>query len=287
MDFSHSRRNELLSPAWQFTATGVIWRFMLAEGGRIIGEDRDLEHIKASFFCLEESTGAVRWKDRSYGEDWWTGIETVEGDVLFLHGFATPALPVHRGLVAVDVATGERLWGAPHYSFLGASGGRVLVESREASGSFRYELESRSGRIVESLLQNRQWGEDRSHPEQPPETSVKSPLPLESLEEISTAAKAALVAQQEDGSQALEGLCDSGFLVLALQDVQRESTGRPGLVNHRIVAINQRSGRIVYRDRLADGISAAVRPTFFAWTDVLHYVKDRKTLIAVRLLPEG
>jgi hypothetical protein len=285
MTASGDLRTGLLTPLWRFTASGVIWRLVAADGGRIVGEDRDLERKKTSFFCLDETTGAVGWKGRSYGEDWWVGIEAVERDTMYLHGFATPAMPGHRGVVAVDVGTGERLWEAEQVRFIRASAERVLVESPDASGSTLCELESRTGRIIEQIPHNRQWGRaDEAHTEQQPDASVKAPLPLEFLRELSPAA---MLTLETEKSKALEGVCDSGYLVLALQEGFGSDAGAPGCVNQRIVAIHQASGRVAYRDALETGVSSSVRPTFFVRQHLLQYVKERMSLIAVRLLPEG
>ena len=285
MLISDSYRKELLIPAWRFEASGVIWRLLPAGRDRIVGEERDLVKKSVKFFCLEESTGAIAWKERSYGENWWTGMEAVEDGVLYLHGFATPSLPVHRGIVAVDVVTGTRLWEEKNFRFLRARGPKLLIEAADQSGSRILEMDSRSGRILE---QSQSGGRVQDYSsEQRPDAGVMSPLPLQFLQVISPAMMTAIEGQTGPQTRPPEALLAGGFLAISFHDAPGRESRTENLVNLFLLVIELASGKEVYRDRLVAGVPDSALPTFFVRNHILYYVQDRTKLLAVRLPEEG
>ncbi len=273
-------------PLWQFEARDVLWGLLPADGGRIIGEERDLGRKRTAFFCLDQSTGLILWRGRSYGEDWWTGMEAVAGEVLFLHGFATPSLPIHKGLVAVDVASGKQIWKAADFTFVRSSRDSVFVASGDARGATLHRLDARSGRVLESFQRDQERPE-LSEPEATVDAGVSAPLPLDSLSPVSSAARVALREAGGEGERPPEGICDNGYLVLAVRGAGGDGPEAKGSSGLDLFVINQANGKTKYRDRLHAGVEGSARPTFFVRNHLLLYVKDHRFLTAVPLDPEG
>src|SRR5215510_2177296 len=103
-------RKGRLTPAWKFDSGGTIWRIHPTDSENIIGEVRDLERKKTTFFCIDRYSGEVRWEKRSFVDDWWVGVETVRNGKVFLHGYVVPDLPGHKSIIAVDITTGNKVW---------------------------------------------------------------------------------------------------------------------------------------------------------------------------------
>src|SRR5450759_102613 len=110
MNISSLFQKKQLKPAWSYTTEGVLWRLLFSETNFIVGEDRDTEKKEVSFFCLNASNGDVLWKDISFAEPWWIGIEGIVHGKVFLHGFKKPDMPEHGRIIAVDLGTGRELW---------------------------------------------------------------------------------------------------------------------------------------------------------------------------------
>ncbi len=213
-------------------------------------------------------------------------MEGVAGEVLFLHGFATPSLPIHKGLVAVDVASGKQLWKAAEFTFVRSSRDGVFAASGEAAGTTLHRLDARSGRVLESFHRDQEQPR-LSEPEAAVDAGVSAPLPLESLSAVSSAARLALREAGEQGGWPPEGICDNGYLVLAVRGAGGDRPAAKGPSGQELLVINQANGKTNYRDRLHAGVEGSARPTFFVRNHLLLYVKDHKFLTAVPLDPEG
>ncbi|HMK38971.1 MAG TPA: DUF4905 domain-containing protein, partial [Bacteroidota bacterium] len=142
-------RRRKLEPSWEYAAEGIIWRLHPAGKGMLIGEERNIESRTTSFFSVGPS--GTLWKGKNFGEQWWTGIETVHRGVLFLYGFATPDLPGRRGITAVDCATGDLLWKNGELTFIAAAGGSMYASRDALEGPRVAEWDSRTGALVKEL----------------------------------------------------------------------------------------------------------------------------------------
>lgn len=109
---------------------------------------------QTEFLCLDRESGNVFWRERGFGDQWWIGMEGVHRDVLYVHGFATPELPEHKQITAVDVPTGKLLWFNGELKFCLAVSDSVYATRELPEGSVVLELDYRTGAILRS------WGTD-------------------------------------------------------------------------------------------------------------------------------
>ena len=151
MNLSRLLKRGGLRPSWEFTTQGDIWRLHPASGGRLVGEERDAVRKAVSFFCLDLTAGKPMWAGRNFGEPWWTGIEAVHEETVIIHGFATPDLPEHRGVAAVDLVTGDLLWQDAAIAYWGATGDCVYAGRVARGGMISEEIEIRTGRVGREL----------------------------------------------------------------------------------------------------------------------------------------
>jgi len=75
-----------------------------------VGEARDQDQKLVSFFALNAQSGVPLWRDLRLDEPWWAGIEAASDGVVLLHRFATPDMPQHKGILALDLKSGAQLW---------------------------------------------------------------------------------------------------------------------------------------------------------------------------------
>jgi len=279
-------RGRRLKSAWQFTVKGVLWRIAADDTGHLIGEERDAERKKASFFCLDRESGQALWADRRFSEEWWIGIEGFRGGVLYLHGFSTPELPGHRGLTAIDVPTGETLWENSDFMFVAAHEDRLYVFQGGIIGGRVLELDPRSGEVQKTLgaddaILNSIMEEAREAYRE--EAEIPLPFP-DSEGETSPIVQ---LVRQRDELQPDADVIE--YIDHATTPVFVYSIRRPGKAqgeSHRdsvLEVVDRASGRVLLCEVLSSGMPWSVQETVFVVQDRLFYVTDRKTLTAVPL----
>ena len=268
-----------LSPTWRYAPAGVVWRLVPTASGKLIGEARDVQKKSASFFCVNVRTGEVLWEGARFGEPWWLGIEAVHNDILLLHKFATPDLPEHRAVIAVDVLTGKELWRNEEVTFERLGSTSLHVVRAQAFSAQHVRLDYRTGTPVESAevdVDEVMW-DDLLH-------DTELPTPLYNL---TTDEPAAVLFGRH---------CSTEEVVLPLEVVEREDcivygyyerlsapTDERVCMKNVLLVVASRSGEEVFRDVINARCWAAAPEAFFVCHDMLLYVRERTTLTAVAL----
>ncbi|HEY6953584.1 MAG TPA: DUF4905 domain-containing protein [Bacteroidota bacterium] len=275
-----------LKSAWTFAPSGTIWRLLASESGELIGECRDEEKKLVSFFALQGESGKVLWQNLVLDEKWWTGIEEISGGVILLHGFSSPDLPGHQGIIAVDLMTGERLWTSPDFTYWFVHENSVIAHRSLFEKRLFYELNLRSGAMVrefdpdsesmllqlrgESLLRN------KSSLEFPEAVDIHS-IDLRTAKGL----KKQLPLSDIQGT--LEGLLVGTYGIFDYHLHSAQSVTDTFMFDNHLKIIDLKTGTVIYFDVLSQGTKAPVPDSFFVKANVVFYIKDRKTLTAVRL----
>lgn len=278
-----------LSPAWSYVARGSIWRILFSDSGEILGESRDHEQKQATFFCLEEQTGAVRWQDVRLREPWWVGIDAIHRNRVLLHEFANPSMPEHKGIIALDLATGEELWRNDELTFWFAFQDFVYAYQPQFERRVGFKLSVEKGTIVEEYresldevnqLRYRSLGEQNARQEH----DFQFP---EQYEEERTEAKVALWLKRAVKGIRVHG--DIEYLhyrpyILANFFVEGRSPApeSPSLEN-RLLVYDERKHKEVFRELLATDAKAPTPDSFFVKNGTAYFIKNQNTLAALRL----
>ena len=279
-------RSDHLSPEWTFSAGSIIWRLMLAQHGRVVGECRDSENKVASFFCLEMSTGKALWRDLRLDEQWWVGIEAVQKDVVLLHAFAKPDMPEHKGIRAIDAASGAQLWRNDDVSYWFGHDDRVIAYRDFFERRVGYEIDLQSGVLLkthdtslEELHALRyQAAEEQSLPE--------VTLPEIFVEEEADAALAALVVKETKGKELsgkIEYICHNGFLAFNFHVQRRDDTRVPPKLENNLIVYRLPEKKRVFADVIGRNLRGYVPDSFFVKHPFVLFIKDQRVLTALRL----
>jgi len=120
------------SPIISEQFNGAIWRMEIDELNSVLFvEVRDNEEKKVYFGAVDMINGKTLFKGLTTDERWLTGIEAAYDGVLLLHFYQSESGPTHKGLLAIDGATGNMLWSNFNYSFDHLSlSGPVLYDAR-------------------------------------------------------------------------------------------------------------------------------------------------------------
>lgn len=286
MNIASIFRSATIKPEWAFTAEGVLWRLLCANGGRIVGEARDQERKSASFFCLDEQTGVPLWKDLRLEEPWWVGIEAAIGDTLLFHTYTKPDMPQHRGVRAFDLLSGSERWRNDDITFWFATnetlcGYRDFFEKRVG-----YELDLKTGEVLRSF-----------------EDSPQALLALKSaavenqdLQDIAVPAPFDESSARDDLkgllSKALRGSRPAGPIdVLKHRDCvvlsyylesSRSQSDRP-LFNNYLSVFRVPGETRLFSEITNSDMVLPVPDTFFIRGQRLMYLKEQETLVSLRL----
>jgi hypothetical protein len=271
-------------PAWQYTTRGILWGLYPARDGMMVGEERDLDAKTASYFCIDQR-GNLRWKHQVQGESWWTGVETVYRDVLLLHGFATPDLPQHKGIVAVSLSDGSELWRNDEVTLIGVRGEEVLASEAKPGRRSDLTLALRTGEVIRNAEEAK--GDVSSITADPDEK-----LPVEFPHSYSEEGRerpeiVKLLKNALSPGEVITG--DAGFIELPGYTVflygVRDSHALPeGETSVLVVAVVSReSSSVVYRDSLGVSAPWSMAAPLLVRKGFMHYVKDHSTLVTVHL----
>lgn len=277
-------RRRKLKPTWTLTTGGVIWQLMPDRLGHLLGEERDLDRKTVTFFCVNRRSGELRWSGLSVGERWWVGMDTVQGGTLFLHGYATPDLPGHKGVTAIDIPSGRLLWNDPDLEFRGADGEQIVASQGGMTGQILMILDGRSGRVKEMLeADDPILLQVRAKESLGAETGMILPAPWGEGDASSLRRLLDPLQRPQTRRSPLAYLSVSGAVIVAFHE-SLATAGR-GQASLRTVlnVFHAESGRVLFHDVLASHVDAPIADPFFVLDGMLCYVKERRVLTAVAL----
>jgi hypothetical protein len=244
----------------------------------LLGEERDLGSRSASFFCLDRRSGKALWKNASFGEAWWIGIEAVADGVLLLHLFATPELPVHHGIIAVDLENGGILWSTKELTFTSVLGLQLYASKRGMSGDVLVEVELKTGAILRELRDSNLPGEVG-----PVNHGIQYSIPLDRQSGSLASETLRRSPRQMNAVGPVEVVEGSRFTAFShLEKTGPQTADQPNLVN-TVFVVESSDGREVFSDTLRTDVQTESPEQIFVWDSFLYYIKQRRELKAVRL----
>ena len=279
-------RTRSLKPSWTFTPADAIWRLVPARSGELVGEARNQETKRVSFFALDGNTGVPLWQNLTLDEQWWIGIEDIAAGVVLLHKFASPDMPQHRGIIAIDLRTGSPLWSNEELTFWFANDASVYAHKMLFEKRIASELDVHTGQTV------REFGEDLE-----PTLFVKREEAIRSNQDglqfpeigefdridpsIAGMMKKELSAADVRGP--VEYARMDKFLLMNYHIPAQESSEERPLLDNQLKIFNAVSGTVLYCDTIVHNSPAPVPDSFFVRKGTVHFIKDQKTLTAIHL----
>lgn len=269
-----------LRPAWTYSTSGTLWRVIPAPPETVIGEERDTKAKRATFFALDLNSGRRRWSGRRFHDDWWVGVTAVHQDVLLLHGFASPDMPGHLGIVAADIASGDILWSDPAGSLVELRTDIVVLSRPSASGP---DLEARALRTGAhtALVSGGNHGAGSSSGEDAPD--IRVPYLLAPDEDMGARLNRLLrpLLGGQSTSWHLEVVEHPRAIVVMTHEPSAPS-GATTLRGHLRV-VDPEAGSLLFEEITQREVQLPVPNTFSIVQDKLLYIKDGQLLRAVPL----
>jgi hypothetical protein len=139
---------------YRFDNKRQIWRIIPTKNSKLIIEERETERKLAYFHCLELDSGKKILNNFQPEDNFWVGIEAVEGDTIFFHKFAKPDMPKHRGIFAFDMMKKEFIWQNPELIFLFILDEKLYTYKEKFEGRNYYSINPFNGEIIEEIGDN-------------------------------------------------------------------------------------------------------------------------------------
>lgn len=259
---------------------------MFSTTGKIVGECRNHDQKRASFFCVDEQTGVPQWEDVKLAEPWWVGIETVHGEIVLLHEFSKPDMPEHKRIRAVDVNTGELRWHNDELTFWFVHRDTVYAYRDMFEKRVGYALALTTGAIQQSYEDNlEELGSLRKSALEEQDTSEF--LFPEIFQDGSLSPNhQALLTKEIKGKNILgniEFIQEQGFLLMNYYTPASRSTPEAPFLENHFLIFETEQRRNVFSDVLSRDSKSPVPDTFFIKRPFTYFVKDQRILTALRL----
>ncbi len=280
MNLFKFRLSKKLKVSWIYYSKDQIWRVYPAGDGILVGEVRNTTEKSVSFFCIHLKAGIVLWEGLRFEEKWWIGIESVFNNVVIFHEFATPELPEHFKIRAVDCRSGKKLWENDEVQFVSGKGDFVYVAKMGLREKKFYEMELRTGEIrkeisadgIPSLGSNDlEAVDDIQFPngvfDEDQRTNLLQMIPVNDSKKIGYA----------------EYIKKNNLLLIGYYHHSNNSD--PSKFDHSLLVVDENK-KPIYNDTIDVGVHYPSADGFLCIGETLVYVKNRNELVTVDLKGE-
>ncbi len=272
-------------PAWIYHIEGVIWRLMPAEPDLFVGDSRKIDKKEAGFFCLDRKDGRVLWEGVVFEEPWWIGIEAIQHDRVYLHGFATPDMPEHQGITALDVFTGRVAWSNQGLRFVRAADDTLFASKDTVEGRLFLELDCRTGEVLRTLRDDTVITDEAQI--RADSTVTLLPIFPAQMDSGTFASERSATIEKyvprEHVVGPIENIEIDQFLCLGFHERSHSPGQNEASLSNTLKIIDLNNGELMYSETLNANVRGIVADSFFSMGGMLYYMKERSTLAAVDL----
>jgi len=246
---------------------------------QIVIEERNIEKMEVFFSCIDKNTGSVFWKNKRFlDEKFWTGIEDTKSNLLFLHMFEKPDMPLHKKIIAVNLIDGTIDWINHELTYFACDDNFIYAYKQNFESKEYFKLEKESGQIISSL-----GNEEDAKPylNLIPEKNYSRYLFSSPISQLENEVLINLIRNHAINSKYnafIEYILFKDFLIFNFYDKASEAF----LIN-KLFIINQYSQKILHTETINSATPAPVPDSFFIYDDILYFIKNKKELIAYKL----
>jgi hypothetical protein len=251
----------LLKPYVQHQFKGQIWKMLIDPIKELLFvETRDVESRQVSFSGFDLNSGETTFTDLIPNEKWLTGMEGCFDGVLFLHGYESAQSPVHKGITAIDGATGNILWNNYTYT----------IQHISASGPVAYNTQIQPPKLLVLNAQNGATllGFDVSV-DTDQDQNIQVPHLIETLD---TAFKAHIEGEVVGNIHYIE---HNSFRIVSLHTLVKTDLSQ--------ILLIMQGEELVYEDLLLDEIQKLQPEAFIIQQNRLIYIKNKIELKVLNL----
>jgi hypothetical protein len=280
-------RDKQLIPNWSYSCVHTFWRLKTSLDGFIVGEDRNTLQKTVSFFCINEKTGEVLWKNRVFDEKWWLSFEIIYDGVIFFHEYSSPDLPEPKKIIAVDIHTGNILWENPDYKLLFAYSGNAYVLKQGYVNQF-FELDITSGTIERDLGFDVSYVSSLQNLAEKQQTGTNVFLPEYIEKKIFFQEKEYQLILKKLNFEKVTGIIEqyrnAKYVALSFYENMNPNSFENDLIQRLYIFKTERTSyKKVFEEILIQHATTAIANAFFIKHEMLYFVKEKKILSAISL----
>jgi hypothetical protein len=272
---------------WEYRAISQIWRILIAENGFIIGEERNIQAKEVSFFCIHSGSGTTIWKEKKLSELWWIELGIVHRNVILLHEFASPDLPEHKKIIALDLLTGELRWENSDCQLLFPCEDSLFAAKNTPERRIFYELDSETGCVLREVDQSSLTVLQEDVVSKLTST-YSLPKKIDVNSEQEDALASILKQLKKKGGSSIEYAeywSNDNFAVICYYSQSLSSRTEKKILEQRLEVFDLHSQKSLYTDELLPNAVAIVPDGFFYMNGMIVYIRTRNTLRAVQIAP--
>jgi hypothetical protein len=261
------RQNKLFKA---FNFKGQIWKILTHPDKRILViEIRVEESRTVKFVAADLDKHALLWEYTSSKYLWWCGLEWVEKEMVFLHGYKDIQHPEHQGIIALDLYSGMQKWENAGVVFRGMAQDQVVSEKVGEVSEFLL-LDKRNGK-VNGVLQ----------------TYEQEVLPVDGR-----IRNAAYISPEDNVFHKIAGFIKQSAgkeVVLAIDYMEHNRhliagfyTRNEAQLCHWLLMVNE-NGEVVFCELTGAGLPGIARESFFVFENIVIFIKNKTELVTYKL----
>ncbi|MBZ0198646.1 MAG: DUF4905 domain-containing protein [Ignavibacteriaceae bacterium] len=265
-----------LKKYFSFTDKKQIWRLLISETNKLVIETRDVDNKQAYYSCYNLENGKLLFKEFQFDEKFWLGIEEVNNDLIYLHKFAKPDLPWHKGITAFSITKKKILWANSEMSFLFSAEDDIYAYKNNFDGKEYFLLDGESGDVKKEL------GGDFSYVNQKKEEHEKdfSNYIFPEIAESSLQATGIFLKEKEENN--ISGYiysAEKNGLLFINYHIAEEGGALTNII--KIIEINRE--RVIFKETLNKKIKVYIPDSFFIKDDFLFLLKEKEIVLVYKI----
>lgn len=237
----------------------AVWRLVPSSSSEISWavELRSAQQKTVNYYFCQPDASPLKLE---LGLDWWSGIEVVLGNLLVLHGFAQPDLPIHQGIIVADGNTGNIKWQDEYLIFESAD--EATLKAKIPTGAQQT--------LFFELNTGNELSEDISLAE--PQNEVEPIVYLQEHPNFPQIVTFIHSLTEHEPVKLVEYFETNENLVLSY------FTSYDRLIDNYIL-VTDNAGEILLHDRLVADQKGIAKGTFMVSNGLLSFVKDKQQVV--------
>ncbi|MCK5086873.1 MAG: DUF4905 domain-containing protein [Melioribacteraceae bacterium] len=259
-----------------------IWRLLVTDSEKLLIESRNTDQKEAFFTCLDLFSGESKFTDHQFSEKYWLGIETIYKDKIFIHTFAKPDMPGHRGLTVFDLNSQIVVWENKEYAFLFIYEDKVYTYQERFEGRRFFTLDFNTGEFIEDIGENSdEINLLREKVES--EKDYSNYLFPEPFLNVNIDSNVSEIIKNTTGKLELVGYVEyTIFDKLLLLSYHTRSSDKN--ISNTFVAFNIDKKKKIFSKVLNKKVNAFAPDSFFVYRDLLLIVKEKTEVEVYKLI---
>lgn len=258
-----------------------IWRILLSDSNKIYIEGRDKDKKEVDFSSYELETGEAVFENFQFEEKFWIGIEQIYKDILFMHKYPRPDLPVHNEIIAFDSASQKVLWSNSEGSYQFIYDDKVYLKTTFSDTDEVLVLDYLTGERLPDSISTLEMNEIYNKMESEKNyDDYNYPDKLYDNDPNAENIKATVLANAGDNDVQgeFQYLTEGSLLVSAIHTKKED-----GKMTNTVFANNLNTGEILLQEIADDNLELFAIDSFFMFKNYLFLLKEKKQVDVYKL----